>query len=259
MEVLHVAPGDSAGGSLRKAMRIAALQQEVLSFFDDLSFGPIAWGTSRERAAWWSHVHAPRLPEDLEEFWHRVETADERLVLWFGRHSASELCFFLALADRLGNRSYDIVDVTDPQLAVAQSDGPSQVIRPAGAVAVIPTDRLVPLIETARPVTAAEVEDATRLWEHLRTQNASFRIVTPTGLASAPIHQFDSSILEQAASEWLSAARIIGSALAYNSAPYMQVGDIMLMERLVALVEERKLLADGDPRDMRTCRVRLPD
>jgi hypothetical protein len=29
--------------------------------------------------------------------------------------------------------------------------------------------------------------------------------------------------------------------------------------RLVALVEEGKLLADGDPWDMRACRVRLPD
>src|SRR4029077_16950737 len=113
MKVLHIAPGDSAGGSLREAMRAAGYQQEVFSFRDDLSCGPIAWGTSRERAAWWSHVHEPRLPDDFETFWHRLETADERLVVWFGRHAASELAFFLALADRLGDRPYDIVDVTD--------------------------------------------------------------------------------------------------------------------------------------------------
>jgi hypothetical protein len=47
--------------------------------------------------------------------------------------------------------------------------------------------------------------------------------------------------------------------MAHNSAPYMQVGDIMLLARLAALVEEGKLLADGDPWDMRACRVRLPD
>ena len=115
MKVLHVAPGDSAGGSLREALRLAGYQQDVLSFTDDLSCGPIAWGTSRERAAWWSHVHEPRLEDDLETFWLRLETANERLVVWFGRHSASELAFFLALADRLGDRPYDIVDVTDLQ------------------------------------------------------------------------------------------------------------------------------------------------
>lgn len=73
MKVLHVAPDDSAGGNLREALRIAGQQQEVLSFIDDLSCGPIAWGTARERAAWWSHVHAPLQEEDLTTFWHRVE------------------------------------------------------------------------------------------------------------------------------------------------------------------------------------------
>ena len=34
--------------------------------------------------------------------------------------------------------------------------------------------------------------------------------------------------------------------------------DTMLITRVVALVEAGKLLADGDPRDMRSCRVRLP-
>jgi hypothetical protein len=124
MKVLHVAPGDSAGGGLKEAIRLAGHQLEVLSFNDDLSCGPIAWGTARERATWWSHLHAPIPEDDLAAFWHRLETTDERLVVWFGRHSASELAFFLALADRLGDRPYEIVDVTMCQAA--------------GAVAVIP-------------------------------------------------------------------------------------------------------------------------
>ena len=53
-------------------------------------------------------------------------------------------------------------------------------------------------------------------------------------------------------------ARIVGEAMAYCDEPYMQVGDMMLRTRVVALVTEGKLLADGDPRGMRSCRVRLP-
>jgi hypothetical protein len=226
-------------------VRSAGHQQEVLSFNDDLSCGPIAWGTARERAAWWSHVHVPRPEEDLATFWHRVETADERLVIWFGRHSACELAFFLALADRLGDRPYDIVDVT--------------VSEPAGAVGLVPTDRLTALVETARPISPEEAADAGRLWQRLRAQNAPFRVVTPVGLASASIEHFDSSILEQAAKGWLNAAYVIGSTMAHNCEPYMQVGDTILLARLVALVEDGELLADGDPWDMRACRVRLPD
>ncbi|GEP54194.1 DUF3658 domain-containing protein [Reyranella soli] len=243
MKVLHVVPDDSASESLREAVRLASRRQEVLSFNDDLSCGPIAWGTPRERAAWRSYIHAPILEEDLTTFWHRVETADERLVIWFGRHSASELAFFLALADRLGDRPYDIVEVSQPD----------------GAVGLVPTERLAALIETARPITPEEATDAGRLWQRLRAQNAPFRIVTPVGLASAPIDHFDSAILEQAAKVWLSAARVIGSTMAHNCEPYLQAGDTILLARLVALVEEGELLADGDPWDMRTCRVRLPD
>ena len=240
-------------------MRAAGYQQEVLSFRDDLSCGPIAWGTSRERAAWWSHVHEPWLPDDFEMFWHRLETADERLVVWFGRHAASDLAFFLALADRLGDRPYDIVDVTDLQWTFTRPDGASAVTQPAGAVGLVSTDRLAAKLGTARPISPQETGEAGRLWQHLRTQNAPFRVVTPTGLASAPIDHFDSSILEQAAREWRKAVYVIGSTMAHNCEPYMQVGDVMLLARLVALVEEGKLLADGDPRDVRGCRVRLPD
>jgi hypothetical protein len=259
MKVLHVAPGDPAGGNLREALRLAGSQQDVLSFTDDLSHGPIAWDTSRERAAWWAHVHEPRLEDDLEAFWLRLETANRRLVVWFGRHCASELAFFLALADRLGDRSYDIVDVTNLQWTFTRPDGTSAVSQPAGAVGMIPTDQLVAQLETAHPISSQEASDARRLWQHLRSQNAPFRVVTPTGLASAPIDHFDASILEQAAREWRSSAYVIGSIMAHNCDPYMQVGDIMLLARLVALVEEGKLLADGDPWDMRACRVRLPD
>jgi hypothetical protein len=248
MKVLHVAPGDSAGGSLREALRLAGCQQEVLSFPDDLSCGPIAWGTSRERAAWWWHLHESRSEDDFEAFWLQVETTNKRLVVWFGRHSASELAFFLALADRLGNRPYDIVDVT------ASTAG-----QPAGAVGIVPTDQLMLQFKTARPISPQEASDAGRLWQHLRTQNAPLRVVTPAGLVSAPIDHFDASILEQAAQEWRSAAYVIGSTMAHNCEPYMQIGDVMLLARLVALIEERKLLADGDPWDMRACRVRLPD
>jgi hypothetical protein len=243
MKVLHVAPDDSTGGNLSEALRLAGHQQDVLSFTDDLSHGPIAWGTSRERAAWWSHLHEPRLEDDLEAFWLRLETANRRLVVWFGCHSASELAFFLALADRLGDRPYDVVEIGAPD----------------GAVGLVPTYLLPALFETARPISPQETGDARRLWQHLRSQNAPFRVVTPTGLASAPIDHFDSSILEQAASEWRSSAYVIGSTTAHNCDPYMQVGDVMLLARLAALVEEGKLLADGDPWGMRACRVRLPD
>jgi hypothetical protein len=64
--------------------------------------------------------------------------------------------------------------------------------------------------------------------------------------------------LEQASTEWRKVAYVVGMTMGQNSDPYYQVGDIMLLNRLVALVEAGKLFADGDPWEMQVCRVRLP-
>jgi len=45
--------------------------------------------------------------------------------------------------------------------------------------------------------------------------------------------------------------------MGHNYEPYIQVGDLMLQTRVIALIEQGKLLADGDPTNMRACRIRL--
>lgn len=96
------------------------------------------------------------------------------------------------------------------------------------------------------------------LWRQLKTQSAPFRVVTEAGMESAPEDYFDPLILKQATTEWQPAARIIGETIGYNMEPYEQVDDVMLHARVVALVDQGKLLADGDPRHRRACRIRLP-
>lgn len=104
---------------------------------------------------------------------------------------------------------------------------------------------------------SAELQDKYRHdWQRLRTENAPFRIVTDAGLVSAPADCFDSLLLAQASSEWDSIRSVVATTMGLNSQPYMQVYDLMLLTRVVALVESGKLVADGDPRDM-TSKVRL--
>ena len=261
MKTLHVAPGDSAGGSMLQAIRNAGRADEVLRFRDDLSCGPIDMDDPTARAAWWSRFYDDDdgmfMAYDAS-FWSRAATTDERLVIWFGRHSASELAFFLAMADRLGDRPYDIVDVTTLKFAYTRRDGTSTVAQP-GRVGIVSPDRLGALLGSERPITPQERTDARQRWQRLRTENAPFRIVTPAGLVSAPADQFDPLLIKHTTREWQRLIRIIGDTMGLNSEPYDQVGDVMLLARAVALIGEGKLLAEGDPWDMRTCRVRLPD
>lgn len=260
MATLHVVPGRSAGGSLRKAIRDAGRHEEVLRCPDDLSCGPIdSDDPSSARAAWWTRFYDwPEFESDSRTFWDRVTTSDDRLVVWFGRRCASELAFFLALADRLGDRSYDIVDVTGMQWPVTRPDGSTAMTPPEQAVGVVAEQHLGTLLGQERPITREERAEARSHWRRLRSENAPFRIVTPTDLASAPADHFDALLLERAAPEWQKMARLVGDVMGYDCEPYIQVGDLMLLTRAVALIDEGKLLADGDLWDMRACRVRLP-
>jgi hypothetical protein len=259
MGTLHIAPGDSAGGSLHQALRAAGRSESVLRFRDDLSCGPIDSEDPSARAKWWSRFYdVPEVESDLETFWSRIAATDDRLVVWFSRHAASELSFFLAFADRLGERPYDIVDVTGTQWPVSLPDGSTGLTRPAVATSIIPEDRLKTLLGRERPVTVQERGEARRQWRQLQRENAPFRVVTPAGLVSAPLDHFDSGLIKRASQEWRKIALVVHEVLGDNSEPYYQVGDLMLLARIVALVEEGELLADGDPWGMRACRVRLP-
>jgi hypothetical protein len=260
MSTLHIVPGHSAGGSLRQAIRGAGRNEEVLFFRDDLSCGPIDSEDLAARVTWWTQFHGDWETEaaPLKAFWDRVATTDDRLVVWFSRRSALELAFFLAWADRLEERPYSIIDVTGLRLPSHRPDGSPTLSPPTPAVSVLPQYQLRSLLGTERQVTDQEAEEARRQWRRLRAENAPFRVVTPTGLVSAPLDHFDPLLMEHATTEWRKVARVVGDMMGLNSDPYFQVGDIMLLARVIALIDEGKLLADGDPWDMHSCRVRLP-
>jgi hypothetical protein len=256
MKTLHIAPGPSAGGLIVQAVRGAGRPDKVLSWPDDLSCGPINSDDPAARATWWAPFDGNwNVEANLSAFWERVRATDGRLVVWFGRHSASELAFFLAWTDRLGTRPFDFVDVTDQ---LGREADPSAMSAPAQAVGVVNPERLRTLLGRERPATALEVEQASQSWRQLKLENAPFRVVTATGLVSAPIDYFDASLLQQATPAWKKVARVVGEAMAFGDERYYQVGDIMLLARVAALVREGKPLADGDLGDMWSCRVRLP-
>jgi hypothetical protein len=122
----------------------------------------------------------------------------------------------------------------------------------------MPEYQLRSLLGSERQVTPQEVEEARLQWRRLRAENAPFRVVTSVGLVSAPVDHFDPLLMERVTTEWRKVARVIGDTMGLNSEPYFQVGDIMLLARVIALIGEGKLLADGDAWDMHSCRVRLP-
>lgn len=259
MKTLHVAPSDSAGGSLAAAIRDAGRDDEVLRHLDDLSCGPIDRDEPSARAAWWARwFYEPSESEaKFGAFWGRVAAAQDRLVVWFSRHSACELAFFLAWADRLGERPYHVIDVTGRRLPFGRRDGSTALSPPAQSVSILPPDSLRSLLGQESPINAQDRDESRQRWQRLRGENAPFRIVTEAGLVSAPIDHFDPLLLAQATPDWQRAIHVIANTMGHNSDPYRQVGDVMLRARVAALIEDGRLLAEGDPWDL-SCRIRLP-
>src|SRR5579883_1228365 len=209
MKTLHIAPGDSAGGSLIRAIRDASQGDEVLPFRDDLSCGPIDPDEPSARATWWNQFYeASEVEATLGEFWERVATTDDRLIVWFGRHSARELAFFLAWASRLGERPYHIIDVTGRRLPFRRRDGSTTLSLPVQSVSMVQPDGLKSLLGTEYPITARERDESSKCWRRLQSENALFRIVTDTGLTSASTDYFDPLLLAQATPKWQTVARI---------------------------------------------------
>jgi Domain of unknown function (DUF1835) len=128
--MLHIVFGESAGGTLRLALRQAGRDDEVLSFNDDLSFGPINLPAPIARAAWaraklyFPDMALAMLYVGSERFWHTARSAQKRVV-WFSRRTASEFCGFLELVSQMGRQSYDVVDLTGVEISYRTRDGGS--------------------------------------------------------------------------------------------------------------------------------------
>jgi hypothetical protein len=255
-------PSHSAGGSLMQALERAGREETVLAFPDDLSCGPIQGSAPAARADWWVWMYCGE-PEDgvaeMQAFWDRVTTTDDELVVWWGRHSSRECAFFMALADRLLDRPFNAIDVTEVEYSFTGGDGSQILSQAPQEVSTMQREGLAGLLDTQKPVNEAERRDAALHWRQLRQENAPFRILSPGGLVSAPLDYFDDQILAQLSLEWQKVPRVLWNSSRLDERQHIQLSDYMAHKRLVFLVENGRVLADGDPRNTRTCRVRLPD
>ncbi|HEY4253793.1 MAG TPA: DUF3658 domain-containing protein [Roseomonas sp.] len=88
-------------------------------------------------------------------------------------------------------------------------DGKPGLSRSKQAVALMDEEALASLLGTERAIANEDREDAAQRWRRLKSENAPFRIVTDSGLVSAPSDVFDNLLLDQATKDWRRSARIV--------------------------------------------------
>jgi hypothetical protein len=179
------------------------------------------------------------------------------------RRSVRDYAGFLEFLWRLGDRTCDVVDLTETVICGHADDGRALMPKLAVSLGAFDTKEIMShrLFDLARPLTTDERARHRNDWARLRSENAPLRIVTPDlTLASAPLDYFDAALLSHMREgHWLKAARIIGEVMMQSwHTDIFQADDWFLASRLVALAAARRIESQGNLWSIGHSEVRLP-
>lgn len=244
----HVAPSFTAGAALQRALSATGTDCTILANIDDLSHGPIdARSLRRHISGWlfsnvtaseahsrhidWTAAHGRWNPQFID--------VDTPTVFWFGSRSAQELCSLLYFASAAAGRPWSFIDVTE-------SNG-------CGSVASTSPAELELLVDTQVPIDDTRSAELAERWRILQRENAPFRVLTGCTLSSVPEDYFDGLLLENTPTLPTPMSRVIAETMGrVQSGP---VADYVLMGRLIALVSEGAISAEGNPSTMESCLI----
>jgi hypothetical protein len=251
----------SGAGSLRQALKLAGRTEEVVTCFDDLSFGPINPPEAALRASWvekevgyegWEEISAT-----IEPFMSKSLDPDIRPLLWYSRRDTLSFSGFLEWLWRSNDRPCEMMDITDLSFPGINGYPPRLAISPS----LISPDEFIKndLLDSSQPLSARDRARYQSLWIDLKAKNSVLRVLTGEGLVSASIDYFDPLILSFTTNVWLKMARLIGHVLVdFSENGVHQTGDILIASRVRAFAEAGDLEWRGNLYEMHKCEVRLP-
>ena len=251
---LHIVFSLSAAGSLREAIRIAGLLDEVVGLADNLACGSTDSADVEARIDFDGEEMGDdrdKYIEDIRAFWRLAMGASRPRIVWFSRWSAIEYCNFLAWLERNGDAPFKLIDLTDARLPSRRNP---EILKPVGYTSLIDADQFGQhqLWQRATAPTPACLSQWHVLWQHLRAEEAPLRVIKPEGLASAPLNYFDANLLNHVGGDWIQGSLVVGKVLAndmlesFRDGGVFQCGDFVLFSRLRTLVEQGKLESSGD-------------
>ena len=249
---LHIVFTPSGAGSLSQALANAGRDDQVISSFDHLGFGPINPLDLSLRSKWVENELGwtgwDRIARDSEQFWREALVPGHRKVAWLSRRSAMEYAGFLEWLWRMGDTPCEVVDLSEVKISRGPEHSPSPPPVLAMSLGILPSDIICrdKLWDLAGPLPPAARESYRDLWQELRSENAPLRVIDGDRLVSAPISFFDTRLMSYVTNDWQKVAMVIGKTLAAEmDDEVLQVGDIVLAARIDALVKSGRLEMQG--------------
>jgi len=251
LRLLHLALGASAAGNLRAACHSYGLPGSVLVVQDDLSHGPL--GDGRLRAAYLRDCDRGYGDDcfdavDAFEPWRAlmasIDEGQPEVVVW-GGDNVSDAIFLRMTCWWLGNRPVRLRRVTVP---------------PKEHVHYLPVHtpvEIAALYATAQNVSDDEralyAEDFLRIHE----EASQLRRWEAGRIISVPMDLYDALLLEVCTTEWVPAARLVGTAMSRCDGHNL-MSDLFFCSRMQRMIDEGLLEADTSPTRLRDYSVRMP-
>jgi hypothetical protein len=248
---LHFVFSPSGAANLTEAFEQAGRDDQVVTFFDDLSFGPINPPDSILRANWveseLGRTGWDEMTTESERGREEALSVDPRKIAWLTRRSAMEYAGFLEWLWRLGDSPCEVIDLSEFEIPCRPEHRPRPP-RLAMSLGMLHSDTIGyhKLWDLAEPLPMTERRRYLDLWQQLRSENASLRVSDGDKLVSVPISYFDSQLMFYVTNDWQKVARIVGPAMASQMDDWIcQTGDMFLAARINALVESGRLETRG--------------
>lgn len=264
---VHIAFGDSAGGSLRQALR-GFPGEMVVTLNDDLMFGPLseagaAGGLSR-RVAWWRERVSELDRDEAVEYLLQAAFAwrdwPARLrglpvVVWASDSAAEQTGLRRLLAALPEDADVSLVNAADllrrrVKEIVYQSTGE------------IVSEKLAPLLSEAKPLLPEEREAYAADWRRLVAEGGVLRVWEGGKLRTVPEDYFDEAILKAARKlaaangTYVKAARLIGEVIGHSE---QKVDDGFIEYRVRKLIARGLFTYTGELKAMRYYSVSLAE
>jgi hypothetical protein len=248
---LHFVFSPSGAANLAEALEQAGRDDRVVTFFDDLSFGPINPPHPILRAKWVENELGragwDKRTAESERGWQKALAVGPRKVAWLTRRSAMEYAGFLEWLWRLGDAPCEVIDLSEVEIACRPEHRPRPP-RLAMCLGMLHADAIGDhkLWDLAEPLQITERRQYRGLWQQLRSEDAPLRVSDGHKLVSMPISYFDSVLMSYVTDEWQKVAMVVGLAMASQMDDWIvQTGDQFLAARINSLAESGRLEIRG--------------
>jgi hypothetical protein len=262
--VLHVVFGAYGAKTLRKDIQAMWRPDEVVSFDDDLSYGPIEPLDPLARWAWARREFRHPAPDrarfvKTDAFWEAALSSSRRRIVWMTRHYGDEYAGFLEFVSRLDDDSpCEVVDLTEMEIE-GRLPG-HRVVRRLPSLGNLRPWQILQneLWDAATSLTPEARGRYRKIWHKLRAENAPLRLLKNRRFVSAPITFFDERLLSCCDIRLRKGVYVIAKVMSGLKDEKINVSLDMLAGRLRKLVEEDRLVAAGTMVRMTHSEVRLP-